>query len=72
MKKGKGSKNSGGLLPNSLKIISSCIKTVSTNASTVVRSAGASVAASISASPDDRKDQVFFLKFLLLSLNIQI
>lgn len=66
MKKGKGSssKNSGGgLLPNSLKIISSCIKTVSTNASTVVRSAGASVAASISASPDDRKDQVFFQFF---------
>lgn len=72
MKKGKGSKNSGGLLPNSFKIISSCIKTVSTNASTVVRSAGASVAASISASPDDRKDQVFFVVFLLLSLNIQI
>ena len=57
MKKGK-SKNSG-LLPNSLKIISSCLKTVSTNASTAVRSAGASVAASIS-SADDRKDQVLF------------
>lgn len=63
MKKGKG-KNSG-LLPNSLKIISSCIKTVSTNASTVVRSAGASVAASISASSDDRKDQVLFFVFCL-------
>ncbi|KAI8574597.1 hypothetical protein RHMOL_Rhmol01G0366400 [Rhododendron molle] len=68
MKKGKGSKNSGGLLPNSLKIISSCIKTVSTNASTVVRSAGASVAASISASPDDRKDQVTWAGFDKLEL----
>lgn len=59
MKKGKG-RNNGGLLPNSLRIISSCLKTVSTNASTVastVRSAGASVAASISAS-EDQKDQV--------------
>lgn len=66
MKKGKG-KNSG-LLPNSLKIISSCIKTVSTNASTVVRSAGASVAASISASSDDRKDQVTWAGFDKLEL----
>ena len=57
MKKAK-SKNSG-LFPNSLKIISSCLKTVSTNASTVVRSAGASVVASISSS-DDRKDQDLF------------
>lgn len=61
MKKGKG--RNLGLLPNSLKIISSCLKTVSTNASTVastVRSAGASVAASISAaSSEDEKDQVF-------------
>lgn len=59
MKKGK-SKN-GGLLPNSLRIISLCLKTVSTNATTVastVRSAGASVAASISSSSDDHKDQV--------------
>ncbi|CAL5357551.1 unnamed protein product [Camellia sinensis] len=62
MKKGKG-KNSG-LLPNSLRIISSCLKTVSTNASTVVRSAGASVAASISsASADDRRDQVTWVGF---------
>lgn len=62
MKKGKGRNNGGGggLLPSSLRIISSCLKTVSTNASTVastVRSAGASVAASISAS-EDHKDQV--------------
>ncbi|MFS7975921.1 putative calcineurin-like phosphoesterase domain, ApaH type, metallo-dependent phosphatase [Helianthus anomalus] len=56
MKKSKV-KNTG-LLPNSLKIISSCIRTVSTNASTVVRSAGASVAASIAASADDHRDQV--------------
>ncbi|XP_071717642.1 autophagy-related protein 18g-like isoform X2 [Rutidosis leptorrhynchoides] len=61
MKKGKGKNN--GLLPNSLKIISSCIKTVSTNASTVVRTAGASVAASISASPDDQRDQVIWAGF---------
>ncbi|KAI3506713.1 hypothetical protein L1887_21276 [Cichorium endivia] len=61
MKKGKG-KNTG-LLPNSLKIISSCIKTVSTNASTVVRSAGASVAASIAASVDDQRDQVTWAGF---------
>ncbi|XAR58503.1 hypothetical protein NMG60_11013927 [Bertholletia excelsa] len=61
MKKGKG-KNSG-LLPNSFRIISSCLKTVSANASTVVRSAGASVAASISASADDRRDQVTWAGF---------
>ncbi|XP_024981378.1 autophagy-related protein 18g isoform X2 [Cynara cardunculus var. scolymus] len=61
MKKVKG-KNTG-LLPSSLKIISSCIKTVSTNASTVVRSAGASVAASIAASGDDQRDQVLWAGF---------
>ncbi|KAA8543189.1 hypothetical protein F0562_021316 [Nyssa sinensis] len=66
MKKGKG-KNSG-LLPNSLKIISSCLKTVSTNASTVVRSAGASVAASISSSSDYHKDQVTWAGFDKLEL----
>ncbi|KAI3760072.1 hypothetical protein L1987_50462 [Smallanthus sonchifolius] len=61
MKKAKG--KNAGLLPNSLKIISSCIKTVSTNASTVVRSAGASVAASIAASGDDQRDQVIWAGF---------
>lgn len=65
MRKGKGRNN--GLLPNSLKIISSCLKTVSSNASTVastVRSASASVAASISTSSEDHKDQVtFFFSF---------
>uniref|UniRef100_A0A5B7ARY2 Putative autophagy-related protein 18g n=2 Tax=Davidia involucrata TaxID=16924 RepID=A0A5B7ARY2_DAVIN len=66
MKKGKG-KNSG-LLPNSFKIISSCLKTVSTNATTVVRSAGASVAASISSSADDHKDQVIWAGFDKLEL----
>lgn len=68
MKKGKSKNN--GLLPNSLRIISSCLKTVSTNASTVastVRSAGASVAASISTSTEDHKDQVF-----LFSCQVQI
>ncbi|CAH2039030.1 unnamed protein product [Thlaspi arvense] len=68
MKKGKG-KNSG-LLPNSFKIISSCLKTVSANATNVassVRSAGASVAASISAAEDD-KDQVTWAGFGILEL----
>jgi len=59
MKTGKGKNN--GLLPNSLRIVSLCLKTVSTNATTVastVRSAGASLAASISSSSEDHKDQV--------------
>lgn len=67
MRKGKG--KTSKLLPNSLRIISSCIKTVSTNASTAVRSAGASVVASISSSGDDRKEQVdipnFFFKCII-------
>ncbi|KAM7495939.1 hypothetical protein LguiA_020353 [Lonicera macranthoides] len=66
MRKGKG--RNSGLLPNSFKIISSCLKTVSTNASTVVRSAGATVSASISASSDDRKDQVIWAGFDKLQL----
>ncbi|XP_038900260.1 autophagy-related protein 18g-like isoform X3 [Benincasa hispida] len=70
MKKGKG--RNLGILPNSLKIISSCLKTVSTNASTVastVRSAGASVAASISAaSSEDEKDQVTWAGFDILEV----
>ncbi|KZV30857.1 autophagy-related protein 18g [Dorcoceras hygrometricum] len=66
MKKGKG--RNSKLLPSSLRIISSCIKTVSTNASTVVRSAGASVAVSISASADDRKEQVLCASFDKLEL----
>ncbi|WVZ07449.1 hypothetical protein V8G54_020795 [Vigna mungo] len=69
MKKGKG-KNSG-LLPNSLRIISLCLKTVSTNATTVastVRSAGASVAASISSS-EDHKDEVTWAGFDTLELD---
>ncbi|XP_068311714.1 autophagy-related protein 18g-like isoform X2 [Pyrus communis] len=69
MKKSKGKNN--GLLPNSLRIISSCLKTVSTNASNVastVRSAGASVAASISAS-EDQKDQVTWAGFDRLELS---
>ncbi|XP_039036763.1 autophagy-related protein 18g-like isoform X1 [Hibiscus syriacus] len=69
MRKGKGRNN--GLLPNSLRIISSCLKTVSTNASNVastVRSAGASVAASISTSSEDPKDQVTWAGFDRLEL----
>ncbi|XP_047941742.1 autophagy-related protein 18g-like isoform X1 [Salvia hispanica] len=63
MKKGKG--KSTKLLPNSLRIISSCIKTVSTNASTAVRSA----AASISSPGDDRKEQVLWAGFDKLELS---
>lgn len=68
---GAGGKN--GLLPNSLRIISSCLKTVSANAGSVastVRSAGASVAASISAAAEDEKDQVSLFISLSLSLSL--
>jgi hypothetical protein len=61
MRRGKGGRN--GLLPSSLRIISSCLKTVSSNAGSVastVRSAGASVAASIAPQAEDEKDQVDF------------
>nr|DAD33509.1 TPA_asm: hypothetical protein HUJ06_012360 [Nelumbo nucifera] len=64
MRKANGRSN--GLLPNSLRIISSCLKTVSTNATTVastVRSAGASVAASISVASEQQKDQVLWAGF---------
>ncbi|XP_058077276.1 autophagy-related protein 18g-like isoform X2 [Magnolia sinica] len=68
MRKGKGSGKSSnisnGLLPNSLKIISSCLKTVSTDA----RSAGATVAASIAAAGDHPKDQVIWAGFDKLEL----
>ncbi|KAL5983994.1 hypothetical protein ACLOJK_018096 [Asimina triloba] len=67
--KGGGRSSNGGLLPNSLKIISSCLKTVSTNASTVVRSAGATVAASIAATPEVEKDQVLWAGFDKLELS---
>ncbi|WOL12589.1 autophagy-related protein [Canna indica] len=63
MRRGK-SKN--GLLPSSLRIISSCLKTVSSNAGSVastVRSAGASVAASIATPSEDEKDQVLWAGF---------
>ncbi|KAF5192968.1 Autophagy-related protein 18h [Thalictrum thalictroides] len=71
MRKGKnsGGSRSNGLLPNSLRIISSCLKTVSTNASSVastVRSAGASVASSISS--EEQKDQVLWAGFDKLEL----
>ncbi|XP_026456442.1 autophagy-related protein 18h-like [Papaver somniferum] len=77
MRKGKGNgSSSNGLLPNSLRIISSCIKTVSTNANTIastVRSASASVASSVSAaSPDDQKDQVLWAGFDKLVLGPSI
>ncbi|CAA6654176.1 unnamed protein product [Spirodela intermedia] len=55
-----------GLLPNSLRVISSCLKTVSSNAGSVastVRSAGATVAASISLPGEEEKDQVLWVGF---------
>ncbi|PKA60875.1 Autophagy-related protein 18h [Apostasia shenzhenica] len=64
-------KSRNGLLPSSLRIISSCLKTVSANAGNVastVRSAGVSVAASISALPEDEKDQVLWVGFDSLEL----
>ncbi|XP_047335698.1 autophagy-related protein 18g-like isoform X2 [Impatiens glandulifera] len=62
------------MLPSSLKIISSCIKSVSTNASTVVRSAGASIVASVAAaaaasSSHGTKDQVTWSGFDSLVLS---
>ncbi|KAF9605264.1 hypothetical protein IFM89_015880 [Coptis chinensis] len=70
MKKGKSGRSSNGVLPNSLRIISSCLKTVSSNASSVastVRSAGASVASSIS-NDQEQKDQVLWAGFDKLEL----
>lgn len=56
-----------GFFPNSLRIISSCLKTVSSNAGSVassVRSAEASIAASIAVPADEEiKDQVSQSKF---------
>ncbi|KAK7270241.1 hypothetical protein RIF29_23243 [Crotalaria pallida] len=66
MKKGKSKNN--GLLPSSLRIISSCLKTVSTNASTVANTVRSS-AASISSAPDDHKDQVTWAGFDILELH---
>ncbi|XP_042518406.1 LOW QUALITY PROTEIN: autophagy-related protein 18g-like [Macadamia integrifolia] len=74
-KVGSGSGRNNGLLPNSFRIISSCLKTVSTNASSVastVRSAGASVAASIAVSSEDQKDQVLWADFDNLELGQSI
>ncbi|KAJ6803554.1 autophagy-related protein 18h-like [Iris pallida] len=70
MRRGKGGSGRSGLLPNSLRIISSCLRTVSSNAGSVastVRSAGASVAASI-APVEDEKDQVLWVGFDKLEL----
>ncbi|KAI8022710.1 Autophagy-related protein 18h [Camellia lanceoleosa] len=54
-----------GFIPHSLRFISSCIKTVSSN----VRSAGASVAGSISGDSDEQhKDQVLWASFDKLEL----
>ncbi|GKV08906.1 hypothetical protein SLEP1_g20477 [Rubroshorea leprosula] len=57
--------NNNGFLPTSLKFISSCIKTASSG----VRSAGASVAASLSGDAQDQlKDQVLWASFDRLEL----
>ncbi|KAJ0977624.1 hypothetical protein J5N97_013098 [Dioscorea zingiberensis] len=74
MRRGKCSSGGGsrnGLFPHSLKIISSCLKTVSANAGSVastVRSAGASVAASIAVPAEEEKDQVLWAGFDRLEL----
>ncbi|XP_019421305.1 PREDICTED: autophagy-related protein 18h-like isoform X1 [Lupinus angustifolius] len=61
--KEKGTK-SNGLVPSSLRFISYCIKTASSG----VRSAGASVAASISGDGNEHKDQVLWAGFDRLEL----
>ncbi|RWW05018.1 hypothetical protein GW17_00031730 [Ensete ventricosum] len=64
-------KGRNGLLPKSMRIFSSCLKTVSSNAGSVVssvRSAGASIAASIAAPAEDEKDQVLWAGFDKLEL----
>ncbi|KAK7277884.1 hypothetical protein RJT34_22903 [Clitoria ternatea] len=65
--KNQGKENgrkSNGFVPSSFKFISSCIKTASSG----VRSAGASVAASISGDGNDHKDQVLWACFDRLEL----
>ncbi|XP_057965598.1 autophagy-related protein 18g-like isoform X2 [Malania oleifera] len=67
----KGRERNNGLLPNYLNVITSCIKTVSSNAGSVastVRSAGASVAASVSAASEDNRDKVTWAGFDKLEL----
>ncbi|KAL2942241.1 Autophagy-related protein 18h [Bienertia sinuspersici] len=61
----KGINKTNGFTRNSFKFISSCIKTVSTG----VRSASASVAASISADSNDIKDQVLWACFDKIELS---
>ncbi|KAL5566171.1 hypothetical protein UlMin_029335 [Ulmus minor] len=60
----KANHNSNGFFPNSFRFISSCIKTASSG----VRSASASVAASISGDHHDQKDQVLWASFDRLEL----
>lgn len=62
-----------GFLPNSLKFISTCIRTASSG----VRSASASVAASLSSDSQELKDQVwaqfdFFPQFVILDLEFGV
>jgi hypothetical protein len=71
MRRGKGGRD--GLLPSSLRIISSCLKTVSSNAGSVastVRSASASVVASMAPQAENEKDQVGFSAPRTLFLNL--
>ncbi|KAI4310985.1 hypothetical protein MLD38_035923 [Melastoma candidum] len=56
---GVGNGKGNGLLPNSLKFISSCIRTASSG----VRTASATVAASISGDSNEQKDQVLWSCF---------
>ncbi|XP_062231342.1 autophagy-related protein 18g-like isoform X2 [Phragmites australis] len=73
MRRGKGGRN--GLLPSSLRIISSCLKTVSSNAGSVastVRSAGASVAASIAPQAEDEKDQIYCFDAVTLENKLSV
>ncbi|KAK3031618.1 hypothetical protein RJ639_035624, partial [Escallonia herrerae] len=59
-------KTANGIIPNSFRFISTCIKTVSSN----VRSAGASVSGSISGDSDEhQKDQVLWACFDRLELD---
>ncbi|KAK3014131.1 hypothetical protein RJ639_007923 [Escallonia herrerae] len=59
-------KTANGIIPNSFRFISTCIKTVSSN----VRSAGASVSGSISGDSDEhQKDQVLWACFDQLELD---
>ncbi|GAB4855496.1 hypothetical protein Ancab_024114 [Ancistrocladus abbreviatus] len=64
MKQRQTRSKTNGFLPSSIKIISSCIKTVSSG----VRSASATVAATVSSNSEDHRDQVLWACFDRLEL----